>query len=72
MSYEGQSKSSKTGAMKALLTYQTTNVLLVVKTLAITLQRHCFFNVTLYTLIHFWLGTKKSYTILNNLFLHEY
>ena len=31
-------------------------------------QRHCFFNVTLYTLIHLWLGIQKSYTNLNNLF----
>ena len=27
-----------------------------------------FFNVTFYTWIHFWLGTHKSNTILNNLF----
>ena len=27
-----------------------------------------FFNVTLYTLIHFWLGTQKSNTNLNNFF----
>ena len=31
-----------------------------------------FFNFTLYTLIHFWLGTQKSNTNLNNLFFHEY
>ena len=31
-------------------------------------QRHFFFNVALYTLLHFLLGTQKSNTILNNLF----
>ena len=31
-------------------------------------QRHFFFNATLYTLLHFWLGTQKSHTNLNNLF----
>ena len=31
-----------------------------------------FFNVTLYTLIHFWLSTKKVKYQLKQLFLHEY
>ena len=31
--------------------------------------QHFFFNVTLFTLLHIWLGTQKSNTNLNNLFI---